>query len=373
MSVKCFVLSTPDLCFDHLVDSVAHELNWHVYPESLVGGRDDDSIEVFHNRLLGRIDKSWYEHIDQQALLLNQSLYQDDISEITERLGSHSCLIHHPLLCRSLPMWASSSPSAKVLLRYSEPLECALSLQRDWRMPIAVGLALWESYIIDACKSLVDRDYKLLTLNDLISSPETNFNSLIDWLTETQDLSEDSRSISWPKSTQLKSLEFVTSDELEGCLQQAQIEILEHLKMGAVNAIAERNLSFSSADILEYYGQLRGALEHANGARDNFKIKYLEAQNRELLSESSDVVRHEEIQLDQLSSQDRLCNVKVQLEGMETLEFSSTLDSPVLEMLHTHLSSSTEDQMIYLNYGETGDEALYFMSSSLLAIETELT
>ena len=58
---------------------------------------------------------------------------------------------------------------------------------------------------------------------------------------------------------------------------------------------------------------------------------------------------------------------------MHDVEFFSEPDSPILEMLQQHLlsNSQAQDEMIYLNSVGADNEAMYFMASSLLTIETQ--
>lgn len=415
------MLSTPDLSFNPLVDWLAEELDWQIYAEQPVGSPDNaeqrlakgstglvnGAITELHQRILKSKNIGWYEHV-QQPLIDDNSNCLEDIARIAKQLTSDADsvkqgnVIHDPLLCRFFTHWQAKVGAAKVIVHYSDPIQCALSLQDNWRMPIAVGLALWESYLIDACKSVVGQNYKLVSSRDLsqAQNPEIVGNSLasiLSWLKDDEKTQENFNPFHWPKPNVIASDQQVDVAGLKSCLQKSHVEILGLLRKNNLNAVAERNLSFSSADTLKHYGQLRGALEHANSSRDSFKVEYFEQKKLnsqlELAAEAqrsriAEQARPDEPQLEttQPPPQDNtplektpssvLCNVRVQIEGMDIIEFLSPTDSPVLGMLRTHMARSAEpnvnDELVYLNYGEAGSEALYFMSSSLMTLETEL-
>lgn len=406
MLVNCFVLSTPDLNVNPLVDWLALELGWPVHSEQSKMMPSDDSVNGIHRQILKRLQKNWYEELDTTSLLDQASQFQNEIDTSTNHLVANNCFIHDPLLCRFLPLWkekgkgesavdSSQTLSTKVLFHYSDPLECAVSLQRAWRMPIAVGLALWESYVIDACKNLSEHDYVLISSQEITYSGTGSLTSLLKWVSGASHSQESVGRLMWPSLNEVSSIKPINAEHLSSCLQDSQIEILDLLGRNEIDEIAQRDLSFFAADTLEYYGQLRGGLEHANSSLSSLKSKYadLQAQHREVQKshtqlqtqaqathhqQASDASEDDTIEqkgaVTPLTSQQaatELCNVKVQIEGMNTIEFLSPVDSPVLEMLKTHIAGGLQDELIFLNYGETGNEALYFMSSSLMALETE--
>ena len=65
-----------------------------------------------------------------------------------------------------------------------------------------------------------------------------------------------------------------------------------------------------------------------------------------------------------------ICKVTVFLDNADPMEFYSDPQSPVLDMLQEHLVNNETDQLLFLNCGEQGTETVYFMSSSLLGINT---
>jgi hypothetical protein len=61
----------------------------------------------------------------------------------------------------------------------------------------------------------------------------------------------------------------------------------------------------------------------------------------------------------------------LQIADIGTLEFYADPSSAVLEMLRNNLGSTEQDELIYLSYGDNENDTVYFLSSSLLPMETE--
>jgi len=395
MSKICFVLSTPDLSTNPLTEWLASVLKWPIQPSQPLytqeytvyegGCLNKNPINALHHKLLNELQKSWYEHLGSASSLIERAKYEDELQSITTKSLDINCLFHSPLLCHFLPLYlpplappGSTNPQAtespKILLHYSDPLSCAINLQNSWRMPLSAGLALWESYIIQACRNIKDQDYRLISSRHTSKCNESELRDLISFV--SGKVGEDSAPIRLAGVENLKiQLPATKAQHLE-CIQSSQIEIAELLQQGDVNSIAARELCYSSTDTLEYYGQIRGALEASNVARDSYKSMYVTEMNKDekannntksgMETENSGENQNAGEQIVDSS----LCNVKVQIKGMDTLEFLSTVNSPVLEMLRANLSNNN-DELIYLNYGVTGEETLYFMSSNLLSLETE--
>lgn len=70
---------------------------------------------------------------------------------------------------------------------------------------------------------------------------------------------------------------------------------------------------------------------------------------------------------------ENLCLAKVFLKGADPFEFITQPDSPILKMLNNHLTSddASQNELMYLNSAGAGNDAVYFMSASLLCVETE--
>lgn len=371
MPTNCFFLLTPDLKASSLISWLDNVINRS--GPSLQANQTAlaNSTVALHKRVLHDMGQCWYEQISLLESSIDKTAYQQDINTIKENAATQTGIIHDSLLCYLLPLWQDSANTSKAVLYYNDPLQCALALQQRWRMPLSVGLALWENHIIEACKNLANQEAILLSHQHMIDSDGACIESVI------TELSGDSTLYATLQMQPLPTLNVGESPSLEmqatlkSCVQGCQTDLYELLNKGEINTIAKRTLSYASHNTLEYYGQLRAALEISNAERDSYKQQYIEQKNSApQVNETLDETATPEV-TDHVENNTPLCNVKVQIEGMDMLEFLAPIDSPILDMLQSNLVQTDNDELIYLNYGETGNEALYFMSSRLLSLETE--
>ena len=153
-------------------------------------------------------------------------------------------------------------------------------------------------------------------------------------------------------------------------VQNSQRVIFDALEKGKLSKIKKLNISKQSADILQYYGQMRSGFEMVKAQRDKIKNELAASQQqRTKTAETTEV----DLVANKSEQQKNLIAVKLGLRGMHDVEFFSEPDSPILEMLQQHLlsNSQAQDEMIYLNSVGADNEAMYFMASSLLTIETQ--
>jgi hypothetical protein len=361
MSKKSLLLSTPDLRQNPIVQHLEPYYE-HVFSPRLkqIKGYPSNTIEsqitALHQKILQDQQRSWYQNICIPDDSFKNHEYQETIKPLLERLEQKDWLLHDPLLVHCLPMWLPKIESPSIIFYYSAPMECAHALQQSWRFPLAFGLALWEHYVLTACKNVKNDDCILVSSSKLRQSPKKHLQPILSKLGIAQ--AKDWSVFSTTESPKLS--------EHAGALQQNQQQIFEVLESGDLSSLYDRSLSDESLDILNYYGQLRSGFETVKAERDALRSKLSVGQNK-IKPTAIEPTTAESFD----HTEDSLCKVRVYVEGMDMLEFYADPSSPVLDMLQSHLVNIEQDELIYLNYGDNENDTLYFMSSDLLAMETE--
>jgi hypothetical protein len=332
-------------------------------------------LRELHNRLLKEQQKTWYQLVSTPHELLQKNDIVEQLSDIVSKFGgSPSFMINDPLLCFFLPLWKSLDQPLVVAFHYSDPLECAIDLQKKWRFPLSFGLALWESYILAACKNIDGRPHVLMSANKLRKSAATHLRAVSK---EFGVLGETGLSKSILQSleglSEAPTLSEYSAKQSEW-LQSPQFEIFKLLEKGSLKSLAQRDISYQSADILEKYGQLRAGFELTQKALEDTQAKLARAEQKQSLSEVSDSKAEVRPEAEARLDHGQRSRVTIHLRDIPSLEFHCEADAPILNLLRDHLVNNTHNEMIYLNCGETqADEAIYFMSADLISIEIENT
>ncbi|HET6655085.1 MAG TPA: glycosyltransferase [Gammaproteobacteria bacterium] len=104
------------------------------------------------------------------------------ISDVVSRLDvQRPWVIKDPRLCLTLSWWLRHIPSPVFVVPVRDPLEVASSLARRNRMPMAVGISLWEFYIRSALRAIrQSRDGRTIVLdyNVMLSEPHAGMDGL---------------------------------------------------------------------------------------------------------------------------------------------------------------------------------------------------
>jgi hypothetical protein len=88
-----------------------------------------------------------------------------------------------PRLCLTLAFWDQLLDSRSLILMFRDPAAVALSLVRRNRMPLDLGYALWECYVVNSLIQAADRPALVVINADLVSRPEIVARRLLDWIT----------------------------------------------------------------------------------------------------------------------------------------------------------------------------------------------
>lgn len=356
MNRKCLVLSTPDLLKNAVVEHIggSFEKSLSLQLKPLKGYRTgplETKIVALNQRILQDQQTTWYQGLPITPDCLKSDFYLTAMSEILKNIENQSCLIHDPLLAHSLPLWLSKLDNPLIILCYSHPMECAYHLQQTWRFPLSIGLALWESFVLTACGHLHQQSSVLISTNKVRNSPVNHLKSVF-------------KKLSIPQPNQWAAL---TQGDLSAAWKtlnhdfQRQSNIFSKLEQGDIASIASMKISSQSADELYYYGQLRAGFENANAERDQLrqKLGLSPQENIETIPSKS------------RQNDSPLIRLRIHIRGMEVLEFFTDPKSSIIEMLRDSLTNDVEDNLVYLNYGDSENDVLYFMSSKLVALEID--
>lgn len=357
--MKCLMLSTPDLRATDFLDAISPQFKHVVcpkldYPPSCLNSTPESLVYQLHYQILQDHQKRWFQAVTHKTAWFDNTEYQNKLNAIIDPLGEQSWLIHDPLIAQFLPLWTAAVDNPLLVFYYSEPLECAAALQHKWRFPMVFGLALWESFVLSACKNINQQSVILVSSYQLRNNAKQHLKSVCNemGMADSIDVSAFSQTQAMP---------------VAGEVSQAQKQLFSLLENNQTAAIAELDISDQSKDILDYYGQLRSGYEKITMERDQLKTQIALLKPQDQVEQSTE----QEASLQEPSLDEGLYKVRVHIEGMEVLEFYSEPSSPVLDMLQGHLASNAEQQLVYLNYGADDDDTIYFMSSDLLAIETK--
>jgi len=373
--MNSLVLSSPDFfdrnfadLFDQSPELQAILPSSGIAPDYL-SGSPQSRIYSLHQKILVNQQKTWFQPLSSKRKVLDFGEYEDELDSILEAMGS-GWLIQDGLLNHFLPLWLSRAANPVLFLYYSDPLECALTLQKKWRFPISFGLALWENYILSAANNLIGHPWIPVSINKLRQSPQAVIKSV---LKQIRDISQEDNipvtdnEASWSSLLTKPQADLGLYSEF---LQDSQKDIFSCLENGEIKQLEGRVPSLQSTDILDYYGQLRAGFEMLKTKHSQF-AEHTDPKNSEHTVEKCSTSEPPETgAIPETSS--TLREVTVHIRGMEPLEFIVEADSPILQMLWHSLQSSgqTPDEMVYLDYKDNATSALYFMKSSLQGIES---
>ena len=94
------------------------------------------------------------------------------IADVVTKLDAHRpWFVKEPRLCVTFPIWRPALERPVCIHISRNPLEVAHSLKARNRMPVRVGLALWELYNVRALQATVELPLLRVTYEDLVSDP----------------------------------------------------------------------------------------------------------------------------------------------------------------------------------------------------------
>lgn len=177
-------------------------------------------------------------------------------ARLLNTFGESDCRIFKdPRSCLTLRFWKSILPGVLPILVVRNPVEIALSLFRRNRMPLPIGVALWECYMLAAVRQSIEERPVICRHHDLIYQPVSTVQYLIDQINE--------RGPTYLKAPNAEQIEGFVSldlhrqtappDALERYLVADQRTVWDQLNRGELSGIATRELSAASRAALEGY------------------------------------------------------------------------------------------------------------------------
>ena len=107
------------------------------------------------------------------------------IADVVTRLDAHRpWFVKEPRLCVTFPIWRSALEQPLCIHISRNPLEVAHSLKARNRIPIRVGLALWELYNVHALQAATQLPLLRVTYEDLVGDPDRTSETVRVFLTE---------------------------------------------------------------------------------------------------------------------------------------------------------------------------------------------
>lgn len=171
-------LSTPDPA--DLLPPTDHNERGHWESRTLVD---------FHDACLRQLDASWSA---PPALAAGWADAADPATEemrararalVASMLGRPPMVLKDPRLCLFLPLWRSVLPAPPVaVLMLRDPLASARSLLARDRLPVSVGVAIWDRYTRQAVAALAGLPVYALDYDAVVERPEPVLTDLVAFL-----------------------------------------------------------------------------------------------------------------------------------------------------------------------------------------------
>lgn len=370
--MKLLILPSPDLSDTTLAEAF-DQAPLHILPPGsgqLADARDpalQSSLFNLHQSILEDHQKTWFQPLSYKHQHPDLRIYRDRLAPIIDSMGA-SWVVQDSLLCQLLSLWRPLVDDAVVFLYYSDPLECAATLQNRWRFPISFGLALWEHYLVSALNQLDGLSCIPVSHSRLRESPVASLRFLGEQIEQIDPRHTDSIT---ENIARWESLVLPSRPELNDhaeFLQEEQRELYTRLEQGKIDGLQGITLSPQSADSLEYYGQLRAGYDTLRAERSILR-ESRPAHPQENTTEMTEPPEQDSPE----EMSETLLAVRVHISGLPAIEFLAEADSPVLSMLAGAMQASDTppEELVYLDYTDDASGALYFRRSSLLGFEIE--
>ncbi|MFH1216156.1 MAG: sulfotransferase, partial [Pseudomonadota bacterium] len=231
---------------------------------------------------------------DEQRLGISRKVQQ-----ILIGLDAHRpWCIKDPRMCLTFPFWRSLLEVPVVVFVYRNPIQVARSLEKRNGIPLHVGIALWEHYLVSALNNTHGIPRIIIRYEDVLESPLEEVVKLGEYL-QVEGVS----GLRCPTEKEVTA--FVTKDlfhachdisEIGSCLNQAQLSLIHLFENNAIIAGTESfDISLLSHDILKTYSvyhhnigsvkneltDVRAKLAGACDERDNVRAE-LDQRSEEL-------------------------------------------------------------------------------------------
>ncbi len=358
MNNEVLLLSTPDLRQSNLIRFLQKRFKLVIQPRLQSEQRQfsrsiESQVTDLNQDFLNSLQKRWYQPIAFNSDAFHRDETDQGLQRILSQLKQSSWVLHDPMLAHTLPLWLSKIENPQLIFYFSEPMQCAHALQRAWRFPVAFGLALWENYVLSAVNSMRDHDCLLISESQLQIEGQEYLEPILEKL-----------GISWSQdSWSIMKPDLPIQEQKTDTLSQACNYLYSALEAGDITTLEKTTISAQSADILEHYGALRSGFEIVKTERD--LLKFNKNPREEVIEKPTANLIIKQPQ----KSNAPTFKLILHLSGRDALELYTEQDSPILTMLRDRMSHPQTDDLVFLNCGSEHGDALYFMSSDLLALE----
>lgn len=172
------------------------EVARRVIPVNAAVNRDgffeDEKIVMLNDRLLAKLDRSWcdYRPLPHTNLRDPEVLeWQNDVLEHlrNEYSSPGQYVIKDPRMARLWPFWKQLFNQTDIHLKLvhivRQPEAVAVSLKQRNGMPLAYGLLLWSSYVVELLNSINEQaEATTLFYESIIANPQAHIRSMANLL-----------------------------------------------------------------------------------------------------------------------------------------------------------------------------------------------
>lgn len=164
-------------------------------------------------------------------------------------------VVKDPRLCLTFQFWRSLVPTSVPVIPVRNPLEVAFSLFRRNAIPVPIGIALWEFYVLSAVQQTHDSNPIMVAHKDLLHQPVTTLCNVLDRINQRIGYV-----LAVPEDHQVRDFvdpalhrEIAGADDLRDYLVKPQLECWEAARNLDLNALQRASLSRASRTALEGY------------------------------------------------------------------------------------------------------------------------
>lgn len=223
---------------------------------------ENNQFREINDQLLQSQACEWDSPLDFAPSKIDPALaatLEQQARKLFEQFPSDICpLVKDPRLCLTLAFWKPRFAALAPVLIVRHPIEVARSLFKRNRIPVPMGIALWELYNLRAARELAGLQPVLCQHADLVYKPVEALARLIGVLNARHGLG-----LCMPERAEIERFvetdlhrETAASDELAQLLVADQQAVWHLLKTGKLSELADRELSAASRAALEGYRAL---------------------------------------------------------------------------------------------------------------------
>jgi hypothetical protein len=184
---------------------LVRDLGWSLGDDDLLlGPREDNQdgfferadVQVLNDAIFEHLDSSWDAPPSSEELLsrLDPGWVSDIeklVATITDQVGGSRFAIKDPRLCVLWDLWAPALPDDLVtVLPIRQPTEVARSLHARDGLPLHMGLALWEAYMLRVAQARAGQQVVVVRYDQLLQRPEDSVRALATALGAEQPLTD---------------------------------------------------------------------------------------------------------------------------------------------------------------------------------------